>query len=86
MCCKRIRCEFASVRPVLKRLSARAEALDLILAKRQVVGILSVLDVNASRGGNDFVARTLQKQYQRLVVLLERSTVRRSFSKIRIGR
>ncbi|GAA5951609.1 hypothetical protein JCM8115_005195 [Rhodotorula mucilaginosa] len=50
--------------------------IDDVLQKdpMQVVGILSVLDVNASRGGNDFVARTLQKQYQRLVVLLERST------------
>ncbi|GAA5862901.1 hypothetical protein JCM3774_006681 [Rhodotorula dairenensis] len=53
--------------------------IDDVLLKdpMQVVGVLSVLDAYASRSGpdrNDFVARTLQKQYQRLVMLFERST------------
>lgn len=50
-----------------------------IACHRQVVGIMSVLDGAASRGGpdqNEFVTRILLKQYQRLMASVEKSTVR----------
>lgn len=74
--------------PRLQVPSVRGQVLTVrCITRRQIVGILATLDRFVLRGEeerNEFLMRTLQKQYQRSLGALERSCVRPLFLFLRL--
>lgn len=64
------------------------EELTSATLDRQIVGILAALDrfiLQGQEEGNDFLIRTLQKQYSRSITALERACVRRRFPPVSLS-
>ena len=76
MCSQEIQCKCFAF-------CSAGDRADLPSPNRQIVGILAALDrfiLQGKEQGNEFLMRTLQKQYQKSTTALERACVRLPFS------